>query len=99
MIIGGYSNSSFGLGYSKLDREGSDLPKAAAVAHVKSNLTNTEYDVVYALPASSDFLLVNVRNVSSSNQTTVAYSYKLGSTANNNDIIRIGDISENVFSN
>jgi hypothetical protein len=93
ITIGGFQNTSWGLGYSKLVAEGSSLAYAESLFHVKSNLTNTEYEVLYSLPASADFLIVNVRNISSTNQTTAVLVYKLGTTESD-DVIKIGDINE-----
>jgi hypothetical protein len=85
--IGNITNTSWGLGYSKLTFEGNFLSRAEAIAHIRSNLTNLEYDVFYTLPASSDFLIISIRNVSAENKTTINFAYRLGSSAN--DTIRI----------
>ncbi len=87
-------NTSWGLGYSKLAFEGEDLPSAGVLAHIRSNLTGTEYEVIYTLPASSDFLVVEVRNTTS-NQTTLIYNYRLGNL--NTDILKIGGVNETTF--
>lgn len=97
ITVGGVRNSSWGLGYSGLVREGEVLPQAEVRAHVRSNLTNTEYDVFYSLPASSDFMLVSVRNVTSTNKTAITLTYKLGSTGSGGDVIKIGNVNETTF--
>ena len=95
IIVGNVTNTTWGLGYSEIVREGDFLTRAEALVHVKSNLTGTEYDVLYSLPASSDFLIVTVTNVST-NQTTMNLAYRLGSVGTN-DVIRIDDVNETTY--
>lgn len=90
------ANTSWGLGYTKLAFSGQDLPRASVLAHVRSNLTGTEYEVLYTLPASADFLLIEVRNTSYSNQTTLTFDYRLGDLSS--DILKFGDANETTFS-
>lgn len=96
IVIGNYSNSSWGIGYSKLVSESTQLAKAEVLAHVRSNLTNHEYEVLYTLPASADFLIINIKNVSN-NQTTVNFIYHLGNNATS-DVIRMGGVNEGLSS-
>ncbi len=96
IMIGNYSNSSWGIGYSKLVSESNNLAKAEALAHIKSNLTNTEYEVLYTLPTGADFLLVTVKNVSA-NQSTANLIYHLSSNATT-DVIRMGGYDEGISS-
>lgn len=88
------ANTSWGLGYTKLAFEGEDLAEASILAHVRSNTSGVEYDVLYTLPASSDFFVIEVRNTTS-NQTTLTYNYRLGDSTT--DKIKIGDASETQF--
>jgi len=60
ILLDDFQNSTYGNGYSKLIKSGDHLGKAEALVHVNS--TNFEYDVVYTLPASADFLIVRVEN-------------------------------------
>ncbi len=99
VIIEGYRNSSWGLGYSELVEEGISLQRAEVRAHLRSNLTNHEYDVFYTLSGSSDFLSINVRNVSSTNKTTFVFTYRLGSSGSDSDTIRVGEVNETTFTN
>ena len=95
VIIGNVTNTSWGLGYSEIVREGNFLTRAEALAHVRSNLTGTEYEVLYSLPASADYLLITVTNAST-NQTTMDFAYHLGTSAKN-DLIRIDDVNETTY--
>lgn len=85
--LNGLTDTAWGLGYSKLVFEGENMPGAGVLAHVRST-QGAEYEILYTLPASSDFLLVEVRNASQ-NRTTLTYAYRLGA-ASNGDVIRAG---------
>lgn len=98
IILQSLRNTSWGLGYSELVREGSVLARSEVRVHVRSNLTNHEYDVFYTLPGSSDFFLINVKNVSTANTTTSVFTYKIGATGRTSDKITIG-ANETTFTN
>lgn len=87
--------SGWGNGYSKVVREGSNLPNAEALTHVRSSLSGLEYDVLYTLPASSDFLIVSLRNISAANMSSFIFRYKIG--ASSNDIVRVGVANQSTF--
>lgn len=96
IIVASITNTSWGLGYSKAAFQGSNLGEAESVFHVRSNYTGVEYEVVYTLPASSDFVTISVRNVSRDNATTLVMSYRLGASITN-DIVRVGNVNETTF--
>jgi hypothetical protein len=85
--LDGLDNTAWGLGYSKLAFEGENMPSASVLAHVRP-AQGAEYEILYTLPASADFLIIEVRNASQ-NKTTFSYAYKLGASANG-DVIRVG---------
>ena len=60
VILDNFYNSSGGTGYSELIRSGEHLSKAEALVHV--NASNMEYDIVYTLQSSADFLIIRVEN-------------------------------------
>ncbi len=86
VLVGSQQNSSWGIGYSKLVSDSTSLAKAEAIAHVRSNVTNVEYEVLYTLPSLADFFFMSVRNVSD-NMTTISFRYQLGT--NSTDVIRL----------
>lgn len=86
IMIENYTNTSWGIGYSKLVSESTQLAKAEVLAHVRSNFTGVEYEVLYTLPASADFLIMTVRNTTG-NLTTVTLRYELGT--NTSDILKL----------
>ncbi|MBI4894662.1 MAG: hypothetical protein HY833_02925 [Candidatus Aenigmarchaeota archaeon] len=90
--IGNLTSTSWGTGYTKVAREGSALPKADVLAHVRSS-QGAEYEVLYSLRGSADFLTIDVLNTSM-NETTMSYAYKIGSS--NADVLRFGDNSASV---
>lgn len=86
--IGNFTNTSWGIGYSAVVRDGDNLPRAEAIVHLRSNLTGIEYELLYTLPASADFFYVKFLNVSR-NQTTFSLAYSMGTTGN--DTIRMAN--------
>ncbi len=86
--LGNVSNTSVGVGYSKLVQEGDNLPRAEVLLHIRSNYTSHEYEVLYTLPTDADFFVVTVRNVSL-NLTALNYGYKFGSSTR--DVVRTGN--------
>jgi hypothetical protein len=93
VVIGSSAATSWGLGYSKLAFEGSNLPKAEVLAHVRP-AQGAEYEILYTLPASADFLIIEVRNASQ-NKTTFSYAYRIGT--NSSDKLRIGNVTDITF--
>ncbi|MBI4894657.1 MAG: LamG domain-containing protein [Candidatus Aenigmarchaeota archaeon] len=86
ITLNGTSDTSWGTGYTKLAFEGGGLTSTGVLAHVRSS-QGAEYEVLYTLRASSDFLLVDVRNTTR-NQTTLTYGYRIGPNSTG-DVIRI----------
>jgi flagellin-like protein len=91
IIIQNISNTSWGIGYSKLVKMQERLPTAQALFHVQSNLSSAVYDVVYSLPASADFIIVDIKNVTN-NMTTMNLITKLGATKD--DYVNISNGTE-----
>ncbi len=92
VVIENYSNSSYGVGYSKLVKEGDFLTKAEALFHVQSNLSSAVYDVLYTLPSRADFFIINVKNTTG-NKTGINFDYRFGQS-NADDYIKVPNIGE-----
>lgn len=91
IIIENVTNTSWGIGYSQIVRKQDNIPIAQALFHVQSNLSSAVYDVLYSLPARSDFLMVDVKNVTN-NQTTMNLIVSLG--AHKDDYVNISNGTE-----
>ena len=88
IVIGNDLTSSYGVGYSKLLVSGSALSQAEATYHVNSGKYN--YNILYSLPSSVDYLTVQVQNTTNTNNTFIL-RYNISNL--NSENLKIGSLS------